>query len=80
MKKLHALVIGASGATGKELLKLLLEDSNYYKVSIYVRRKIDITHKKLTIHKINFNKINEYTDIIKGDILFSLGTTKKDAR
>ena len=80
MKKLHALVIGASGATGKELLKLLLEDSNYYKVSIYVRRKIDISHKKLTIHKINFNKINEYTNIIKGDILFSaLGTTKKEA-
>ena len=44
-----------------------------------LEEKIDISHKKLTIHKINFNKINEYTNIIQGDILFStLGTTKKE--
>ena len=37
MKKLHALVLGA---TGQELVKLLLKDSNFSKVSIFVRRTI----------------------------------------
>ena len=80
MKRLHALVLGATGATGKEMVKLLLEDSNFSKVSLFVRRKIHIEHKKLTIHKIDFSRLNEYTSLVKGDILFSaLGTTKKEA-
>ena len=80
MKKLHALVLGATGATGKEMVKLLLEDSNFSKVSLFVRRKIHIEHKKLTIHKIDFSRLSEYNSLVKGDILFSaLGTTKKEA-
>tara|TARA_B100000131_G_C17968429_1_gene553399 strand:- start:144 stop:791 length:648 start_codon:yes stop_codon:yes gene_type:complete len=80
MKKLHALVLGATGATGRELVKLLLEDSNFMQVSIFVRSKIDIDHEKLIIHKIDFTRLNEYNNLIKGDILFSaLGTTKKEA-
>ena len=80
MKKLHALVLGASGATGRELLKLLLDDSNLNQVSIFVRTDPKISDKKLTIHKIDFAKLEEYKDLIKGDILFSaLGTTKKEA-
>ena len=80
MKKLHALVLGATGATGKEIVKLLLKDSNFGKVSLFVRRKIHIDHEKLTIHKIDFSRLNEYNSLVKGDILFSLlGTTKKEA-
>ena len=80
MKKLHALVLGATGATGIELVKLLLEDSNFRQVSIFVRSKIDIDHEKLIIHKIDFTRLNEYNNLIKGDILFSaLGTTKQEA-
>tara|TARA_Y100000589_G_scaffold196660_1_gene185845 strand:+ start:1610 stop:2260 length:651 start_codon:yes stop_codon:yes gene_type:complete len=80
MKKLHALVLGATGATGKEMVKLLLENSNYSKVSVFVRSKIHIDHKKLTIHKIDFSRLHEYSSLVKGDILFSaLGTTKKEA-
>ena len=80
MKKLHALVLGATGATGRELVKLLLEDSNFMQVSIFVRSKIDIDHEKLIIHKIDFTRLNEYNNLIKGDILFSaLGTTKQEA-
>ena len=80
MKKLHALVLGASGATGREWVKLLLDDSNFNQVSIFVRTDPKISDKKLTIHKIDFAKLEEYKDLIKGDILFSaLGTTKKEA-
>ncbi len=80
MKNLHALVLGATGATGQELVKLLLENSNFSKVSIFVRRKINIQHEKLIVHKINFDRLSKYNDLVDGDILFSiLGTTKKEA-
>ncbi len=80
MKKLHALVLGASGATGRELVQLLLDDSNFEKVSIFVRAVPKTSDAKLKIHKIDFTNLIEYKDLIKGDILFSaLGTTKKDA-
>ena len=80
MKKIHALVLGATGATGIELVKLLLEDPDYKKVSIFVRRVSKVQHHKLEIHKIDFVQLDKYKDLIKGDVLFSaLGTTKKEA-
>ena len=80
MENLHALVIGATGATGKELVQLLLKDDDFSQVSIFVRTAPTINHKKLKIHEIDFKDQEKYKDKIKGDILFSaLGTTKKDA-
>jgi|TARA_B100001093_G_C26687943_1_gene953493 hypothetical protein len=80
MKKLHALVLGATGSTGQELLKLLLKDSGYSKVSIFVRGKPTIEHQKLTTHEIDFSRLKDYKRFVEGDVLFSaLGTTLKDA-
>ena len=80
MKNLHALVIGATGATGRELVNKLLLDDDFQQVSIFVRNAPNIKHEKLKIHEIDFKYLEQYKDIIKGDILFSaLGTTKKDA-
>ena len=77
---MHALVLGGTGASGQEIVKLLLNDSHFSRVSIFVRRKVDIEHEKLDIHQIDFSRLNEYKDLVKGDILFSaLGTTKSDA-
>ena len=77
---MHALVLGGTGASGQEIVKLLLNDSNFSRVSIFVRRKVDIEHEKLDIHQIDFSRLNEYKDLVRGDILFSaLGTTKSDA-
>ena len=80
MNQLHALVVGATGATGQEIVRLLLEDSNFSKVSIFVRREINMDHEKLITHKINFSRLNECRDLVDGDILFSaLGTTRREA-
>ena len=77
---MHALVLGATGATGQEIVKLLLKDSNFSKVSVFVRRVFNIEHEKLIIHEINFSKLSKYNSLVNGDILFSaLGTTKKQA-
>ena len=80
MKKLHALVLGSTGATGQELVKLLLNHSDFSKVSVFVRRTISFNHEKLIVHKVDFSRLNNYKDLVNGDILFSaLGTTRKDA-
>ena len=80
MKKLKALVIGATGATGRELVNLLINDEDFDQVSIFVRKAPELVHEKLKIHTIHFNEIKKHKDLIKGDILFSaLGTTKKEA-
>ena len=80
MRNLDAIVIGATGATGKELVVRLLEDSDFNSVSIFVRKKPSISHKKLKTYKIDFSKIGNFSELIKGDVLFScLGTTLKTA-
>ena len=80
MKKLDALVIGATGATGQELVSQLLEDDSFNSVSIFVRNDPNITHRKLKIIVVDFSKIEDYKNSIKGDVLFScLGTTLRDA-
>jgi hypothetical protein len=80
MIKLNTLVIGATGATGREIVKLLLNDNKVEKVTIFVRKAPELEHEKLKIYTIGFNEIINNKDLIKGDVLFSaLGTTKKDA-
>ena len=80
MKSLEAIVLGATGATGQELVKLLLNDPNFSKVTIFVRKKPRIKHEKLTIYEIDFSRLNEYKGLINGDVIFSaLGTTLSQA-
>lgn len=77
---MKAIVIGATGATGKELVELLLEDSSYTSVSVFVRRPIGKSHNKLTEHIVDFSEINQFANLITGDVFFScLGTTLKVA-
>ena len=40
-KKLNAIIIGATGAVGRELVDYLLMNENYGKVTIFVRRVIE---------------------------------------
>ena len=80
MKKLGALVIGATGATGQEIVSQLLVDDSFDSVSIFVRKDPNITHNKLKTYIIDFSKIENYKDLIKGNVLFScLGTTLRVA-
>ncbi|PEJ54531.1 semialdehyde dehydrogenase [Bacillus sp. AFS002410] len=77
---MKALVIGATGATGKDLLELLLNDDSFHNVDIFVRRALNIKHNKLKVHVIDFDKQELWKHLVKGDVLFScLGTTLKVA-
>ncbi len=77
---MKALMIGATGATGSDLLHLLLNDDAFHQVDIFVRREFDLHHPKLNIHIIDFDRPEQWKYLVKGDVLFScLGTTLKVA-
>lgn len=77
---LTAIVIGATGLVGSEVLDLLLEDGRYSKVKIFHRRSTGIKHAKLEEHIVDFDRIEEWKHLITGDELYSaLGTTMKKA-
>lgn len=77
---MKALIIGATGATGEEVLQLLLKDNNYEQVDIFVRREIALKHDKLNVHIIDFDQSEAWKDLVTGDVLFScLGTTLEAA-
>lgn len=75
-----AIIIGATGLVGNKLVHLLLNDSQFSKVMVFVRRSITLQHEKLEEHIIDFDRPETWMDDVKGDILFSaLGTTIKQA-
>ncbi|CAI8802109.1 NAD(P)H-binding protein [Chryseobacterium sp. IT-36CA2] len=77
---MKALVIGATGATGKDLVNQLLNDKEFDEVDIFVRKPVDIQNDKLKVHVVNFENPEEWKEMVKGDVAFScLGTTLKDA-
>ena len=77
---MKALVIGATGAVGKDLVKMLLEDDAFESVDVFVRRPVDVECPKLTVHVVDFDQPGTWRHILSGDVLFScLGTTIKAA-
>jgi len=77
---MRALVIGATGATGKDLVNILLQDPDYTEVVIFVRRASGIAHPKLLGILTDFDKLEEVSGHIRGDVLFCcLGTTLRVA-
>ena len=77
---MKAIIIGGTGATGKELVDQLLEDQRFEAVTVLVRRPFFESHPKLTEIIMDFEKLNDYQKEITGDVAFStLGTTLKDA-
>lgn len=75
-----AIVVGASGLVGGELLRLMLRDSRFESVRVFVRASMDITHEKLEEFIVNFDELDNWKKWLKGDVLYSaLGTTIRKA-
>ena len=73
---MKALIIGATGATGKDLVTQLLADDTYSEVHCFVRKPLTLTHPKLHAHVVDFETPEAWADLLRGDVAFScLGTT-----
>ena len=77
---MKALVLGATGAVGKDLVEQLLKDDTFDRVDIFVRREVTIPSAKLVSHVVDFDHLETWASLLTGDVLFScLGTTIKAA-
>ena len=77
-----AVIIGATGAVGKEILKEILADNFYNRVYILGRESIGKLgdEERLTKIIVNFENLNFDTSILEdADVFASLGTTIKIA-
>ncbi|MCK0472240.1 oxidoreductase [Halalkalibacter sp. APA_J-10(15)] len=76
-----ALIVGATGLVGRELLKMLLKKGNYDKVVAIVRRPLKIADQKLTEIVTDFDKLDESViDFHVDDVFSCIGTTIKKAQ
>lgn len=79
MKK-RAVLYGATGLVGGELLRLLLEDEAYDEVVAVVRSEIPINHARLRIIVIDYRHLADCRPYLAGaDVFCCLGTTMKKA-
>lgn len=75
-----AIVFGASGLVGSNLVELLLEHPEYREVEIFTRKRSQFSHDKLKEKITPFQNIHEELKSINGDtIFFCIGTTIKKA-
>jgi len=80
-EKKSALIAGASGLIGNELLHNLLDGTEYERVTAIVRSPLNMQHPKLEEKIISFDNMDKYNHIFAVDDVFCcLGTTIKKAK
>lgn len=73
-----ALLAGASGVTGTALLQLLLQDPDYNRVIVLVRKKLDLFHEKLEQRVVDYTNA-EQLRIPCDEVFCCLGSTMAKA-
>jgi uncharacterized protein YbjT (DUF2867 family) len=82
MKKhsMNALILGASGLVGHELLELLIMDSRFDKIDLLSRRELDLRETTVTNHVVDFDILSDLPVHHDIDVVFiAFGTTIKKA-
>ncbi|MGM0881414.1 MAG: oxidoreductase [Bacillota bacterium] len=81
MKNRTALVLGATGLVGEQLVKLLLQSEEYVRVTVLVRAPLPYSHPKLHTVIVDFARLEDFAEEIVGqDVFCCLGTTIKKAK
>ncbi len=82
MKNKTATLIGATGLTGSQLLKLLQDDPAYSKIKILVRRPFENDNPKIKVSIIDFNDEEAFESEISGSsvVFCAVGTTNKKTK
>ena len=69
-----AIIIGATGLVGSTLVKQILENPDYSKVVLLLRKPLNISHSKLIQEVIDFEKLDA-SKIVGDDLFCAMGTT-----
>ena len=62
-----ALLAGATGLIGNQLLHLLLQDDEYSRVKAISRRPLNVEHSKLENLVLDFDTMTEHYEQLKAD-------------
>jgi len=79
---MEAIIFGATGAVGSELLKLCLDDNRYSRVTVIARKPVSLAHEKLqwiTAGLDALDNLAAVSGLLDGDAFCCLGTTIKAA-
>ena len=78
--KRTAILVGATGLVGREILRQLLEHPGFSRVTVLTRRATGTEHARLVEHIVDFDQPDGWRALATGDVLFSgVGTTLKAA-
>jgi uncharacterized protein YbjT (DUF2867 family) len=73
-----AIVLGASGLVGSQLVHMLLQDETFSQVTLFVRKELSFSDVKLKQITLDFNDLESYQSQFDGSVIFlCLGTTRK---
>jgi uncharacterized protein YbjT (DUF2867 family) len=76
----NALVAGATGLVGSELVARLVKTEYYNSVHVITRRPYTLEHLKITPHTLDFDQISSFEPKARiQDLYICLGTTMKKA-
>ena len=77
-----AVVIGATGLIGSQLVQLLLNDTAFSSVRILVRRPVSISHPKLNIQIAAFDNYHDLKEKMSAghSVFCCIGTTQKKVK
>ena len=80
MSQPHALIAGATGLIGNELLQLLIRGRHYQKISVLSRREIETSSKRVATVITDYSRLSD-KDVSNDvtDVFCCLGTTMKKA-
>jgi uncharacterized protein YbjT (DUF2867 family) len=80
MNSRTALLAGATGLIGSQLLPLLLASERYSRVTVIGRRPVALTHPKLNNQVVDFDNLALSATLLAADDIYCcLGTTMKEA-
>ena len=77
---MKALILGATGLVGNELLQLLEADNRFEQIDLLTRRELELREVKVVNHRVDYNTLKELPIHHIPDVLFvAFGTTLKKA-
>jgi len=77
---MKAIVLGATGATGKDMMQCLLAEPDVEHVLVLARRTVVYNDPRVEVLVVDFDKPETWAKQVEGDVLYSmLGTTRATA-
>ena len=73
-----AIIVGASGLIGSELLKQLTEYREFDEIVLIIRRPLTVSNSRVREIVVDFDHLKDISKEISGDVIYScLGSTRK---